>query len=383
MQPPLSSRVPQVVLGGAGFSYHHVQDPTALPTRAIISRALDLGIRCFDTSPYYGPSEILLGDALSQSQVTARYPREDYILMTKVGRISAEEFNYSREWVHSSVNCSLERLKTAYLDVVFCHDIDFVTDEDTFEAVGALLELVAQGKVRYVGVSGYSISTLTRVAQKVQQLYGRPLDAVQNWAQMTLQNTRLAKGLRQFREAGVDCVFSSSPLAVGLLRSGGVPVAKMGDFHPAPAGLRAAAQQAAQWVTTKGDTLARVALRFSIATMTEAMESDGIAGGSIFGAASIAELEENVRGAESILVPLDPGQEHAHGGLRDLKKVNRTRFEQDLVLYTGVQEILGSWIDYDLISLPPSTPFPFKKTALQVTPGRSTALPTNLEASTS
>jgi hypothetical protein len=215
-----------------------------------------------------------------------------------------------------------------------------------------------------VGVSGYSISTLTRVVRKVQQWYGRPLDAVQNWAQMTLQNTRLAKeGLRQFRQAGVDCVFNSSPLAVGLLRSGDVPVGNLGDFHPAPAELRAATQQAAQWVTTKGETLASVALRFSIATMTEAVGSDGIGGGTIFGAASIAELEENVRAAEGILVPLDPGRENVQRGLRDLKKVSRARFEQDLPLYIGVQEILGSWIDYNLMSLsrPPFNSVPFRK----------------------
>ena len=284
--------------------------------------------------------------------------------MTKVGRVTDEQFNYSREWVHRSVQCSLDRLKTAYLDVVFCHDIDFVTDDDALEAVGALLELVAQGKVRFVGVSGFSIPTLTRVARKVQQRYGRPLDAVQNWAQMTLQNTRLAKdGLRQFRDAGVDCVFNGSPLAAGLLRSEGVPVGKLGDFHPAPAGLRAAAQQSAQWVATKGETLARVALRFSFATMTEALGSDGIGGGIIFGAASIAELEENVRAAESILVPLDPGEQNVPGELNGLKKVIRARFEEDLPLYVGVQEILGSWIDYSVMKLsrPPFSSLPFKK----------------------
>ena len=362
--PPLSSLVPQVVLGGAGFSNHHVVDPNALPTQAIVSRAFDLGIRCIDTSPYYGPSEILLGDALSQPQITEHYRRQDYILMTKVGRIDAEEFNFSREWVHSSVNRSLERLHTTYLDVVFCHDIDFVTDEDTLRGVGALLELVAEGKVRYVGISAYSISTLTRVARKVQQRFARPLDAVQNWAQMTLQNTQLAKeGLKQFREAGVNCVFNSSPLAIGLLRSGGVPVGNLGDFHPAPAGLRALAQQAAQWVETKGETLASLALRFSIATMAQAVESEGVAGGTIFGAGSVAEVEENMSAADSILIPLDQGKINVNGCLRDLKKIGTARLEQDLPLYRGVQEILGSWIDYHLMNLsrPPFNYLPFQE----------------------
>lgn len=109
----------------------------------VIRHALDLGIRTFDTSPYYDPSEIFLGEAFSHSDIANKYTREAYILMTKVGRIAASYFDYSLDWVRYSAQRSLERFKTSYLDVVFCRDIEYVTDEDAATAVGVLWEFVA------------------------------------------------------------------------------------------------------------------------------------------------------------------------------------------------------------------------------------------------
>ena len=54
--------------------------------------------------------------------------------MTKVGRIAADKSDYSAAWVRQSVNRSLERLGTTYLDVGFCHDIEIATDGETIEA---------------------------------------------------------------------------------------------------------------------------------------------------------------------------------------------------------------------------------------------------------
>ncbi|OZJ05400.1 hypothetical protein BZG36_01980 [Bifiguratus adelaidae] len=342
----LSAVVPKVVMGGAGFSNQLVKDPSTLPARDIIKRAFELGVRAFDTSPYYGDSEVIMGDALSQPGITGAYKRSDYLLMTKAGRIAATEFDYSPEWVRRSVERSLQRLKTPYLDVVFCHDIEYVTEEEAVEAVGVLFELVKEGKVRYAGVSGYPIARLVKVAHLVRERYGRPIDAVQNWAQLTLQNTRLEKeGLPALKAAGVDCVFTSSPLAIGLLRSGGVPVGALGDFHPAPQELRQAVQQASYWVESQGDHLSALATRFTYARMTMAIQANQIGGATIFGGSSIAELEENVLSAKSILESIR-GPHMVFGDLRDLQTVNKARFDSDLSLYEGVQGILGSWVDY-------------------------------------
>jgi len=123
IRPPLSSIASKVVLGGAAFSNQIHPKPESLPVQDIINHALKSGFRTFDTSPYYGPSEKLMGDAFSHPDVTSRYNRSEIILMTKVGRIAALEFDYSPKWVRFSVNRSLERFGTSYLDVVFCRKL--------------------------------------------------------------------------------------------------------------------------------------------------------------------------------------------------------------------------------------------------------------------
>jgi D-arabinose 1-dehydrogenase len=140
-------------MGGAGFSSQITKTP------AIVRRAFDLGLKATDTSPYYDLSEQLIGEALSHPGITAKYKRKDYFLMTKVGRITSTQFDYSPKWVRTSVTRSLERLHTTYLDVVFCHDVEFVTKEEAMTAVGTLLSLQEAGHVKHVA---YRAMTLTR-----------------------------------------------------------------------------------------------------------------------------------------------------------------------------------------------------------------------------
>ena len=351
-KPPLSSVVSKLVLGGAAFSEQLHPDPTTLPVRDIIKHALEVGFRTFDTSPYYGSSEWLLGNAFSHPDVASRYGRSEITLMTKVGRKAALEFDYSPEWIRYSVDRSLDRFKTSYLDVVFCHDIEYVTDTDAVLAVGVLFDLVSQGKVRYVGVSGYSIDKLVRVARLVKEQYGRPLDAVQNWAQLTLQNTRLeSEGLEALRDAGVDCIFNSSPLCIGLLRSGGVPVGSLGDFHPAPAGLREAALQASNWLESQGENLASLALRFAISRILLASPRPPGAS-TIFGGGSILEIDAIMDAAKMILEESNEAKatSQERRDVRDFQIVRKAKLEADEDLVLGVRKIFGKWLDFGFTS---------------------------------
>jgi D-arabinose 1-dehydrogenase len=95
--------------------------------------------------------------------------------MTKVGRIAALEFNYDPEWIRFSMNRSIERFKTSYLDVVFCHDIEYVADGDAVVAAGVLFDMVKNGKIDNVGVLGYTPDKIVRVANLVRENYGGPL----------------------------------------------------------------------------------------------------------------------------------------------------------------------------------------------------------------
>ena len=337
--------LPPLVMGGAGFSYQLHPKPESLPLRQILLRAFELGVRTLDTSPYYEPSEQLMGAALTHPEITSKYSRRDFAIMTKVGRITEKQFNYSPDWVRQSVARSLQRFKTSYLDVVFCHDVEFVALEDAVRAVGVLFELSATGAIRRVGISGYDLDALARIATVVRETYGRPVDVVQCWATLTLQNTELKRrGLAMFRRAGVKAVFCSSPLAIGLLRDGGIPTGLTGDWHPAPKGLRAAAQKAADWVAERGDSLSSVALRFAI-SQARLISTPDMAVSTITGISRISELEENIETAKRILRA--PTGCSSPDRVDQWTALDEVAVAKDAPLFDGVRNILGPWVEYD------------------------------------
>ncbi|KAH7161007.1 Aldo/keto reductase family-domain-containing protein [Dactylonectria macrodidyma] len=341
----MTKTIPPLVMGGAGFSYQLHPDPESLPIRQILLHAFEQGLCTIDTSPYYEPSEQLMGAALSHIDITSKFSREDIVLMTKVGRIRENEFDYSPAWVRKSVARSLERFRTSYMDVVFCHDVEFVSVEEAVVAVGVLFELRRAGVIRCVGISGYGIDNLAHIAKLVQQRYGKALDAIQTWAQLTLQNTQVEqRGLDLFRAAGVTSILCSSPLAVGLLRNGGIPAGLTGDWHPAPHALRAAVQNAAEWVEQQGETMASVSLRFAIAKATQSRGS-GFSMSTIVGISTMSDLEKNIAAAKQILTV--PGNEKAACKLDQFTELDETVFALDQPLYDRVRTMLGQWVDYD------------------------------------
>lgn len=342
----LSKILPPIILGGAGFSHQVHRNPNSDQALQVLKRAFQLGLRAIDTSAYYHPSEILLGEALSHPEIRNQYSRDQYILMTKVGRITADKFDYSPSWVRQSVVRSLERLRTEYLDVVFCHDVEFVPEDEVLEAVGVLFEMVEEGYIRNVGISGYRIDILSRIAQRVQKEYSRPLDVVQNWAQLTLQNDNLAKdGIESFKAAGVSCVCSSSPLAIGLLRANGVPVGDLGDFHPAPQGLRLATKNAADYVAAQEEDLAALALRYSI-RHAQSLSTPDFKVATITGITTVSELVENLATASDVLRVSEEPRWLWNADSGFLLDIDSKKAQKDEELSKGVRKILGDWHGY-------------------------------------
>ncbi|KAL1968536.1 hypothetical protein VTN77DRAFT_1746 [Rasamsonia byssochlamydoides] len=277
---PLSADLPPLIFGTSTFNSQYNPDPYALPTTELVHHALSAGIRAFDTSPYYGPAEDLLGRALAADFVRDNFPRHTYRLLTKVGRIAASSFDYSPAWVRYSVRRSLKRLRTPYLDVVYCHDVEFVTPAEVLEAVRELRRIRdTEGTIRYVGISGYPVDVLCSLAEMVLKETGEPLDVVMSYANFTLQNTRLlTEGLPRLLAAGVDVVPNASPLGMGLLRRQGVPIGGMGNWHPAPDGLRNAIHKASNWVDEQGEKLEVVAIRFALESWLREGASAGALG---------------------------------------------------------------------------------------------------------
>ncbi|KAK1138974.1 hypothetical protein N8T08_001618 [Aspergillus melleus] len=263
---PLSATLPPLVMGTATFNSQYNPDPYALPTTELVHRAFASGVRAFDTSPYYGPAEELLGRALATDFVRSTYPRDSYRLLTKVGRVAGSAFDYSPRWVRQSVRRSLARLHTEYLDAVYCHDVEFVSPAEVLAAVRELRRIRdVDGTVRYVGISGYPVDVLCDLAEMILRETGEPLDVVMSYANFTLQNTLLlSHGLPRLLAAGVDVVPNASPLGMGLLRRTGVPIGSMGDFHPAPDALRTVIQEASRFVDSQGEKLEVIAIRFAL-----------------------------------------------------------------------------------------------------------------------
>ncbi|MHA7146432.1 aldo/keto reductase [Arthrobacter sp. TmT3-37] len=127
---------------------------------ATINRALDLGVTFFDTAEMYGPyvNEELLGRALGSR-------RSDVVIATKFGTIShragdAFGLDGSAENVRLSVEGSLKRLNTDYIDLYYQHRMDPATPVE--ETMGALAELVQEGKIRHIGLSEAAPDTIRR-----------------------------------------------------------------------------------------------------------------------------------------------------------------------------------------------------------------------------
>ncbi len=386
--PPLSSVLPPLICGTATFNDQYNPDPYALPTTGIVHRALSLGVRAFDTSPYYGPAEELLGKALNTPFVHENFPRRDYFLLTKVGRIAGAEFDYSAPWVRRSVQRSLDRLHTKYLDVVYCHDVEFVTPEEVLSAVTELRRIRdATGQIKYVGISGYPVETLCDLAEMILERTGEPLDAVMSYANFTLQNTRLSSvALPRLRAAGVDVAPNASVLGMGLLRRTGVPMGAHGDFHPSPVELRTAIQKASDWCDKHENRIEKVAIRFALEAWMREGESVGSKGDpasgipwirekvdpsaaklgvSVMGVSNIDELNETMRVWRSILDGLEDGDNTAVASGRGTKdrawSLSRQKQVQELAM--GIRRILGEYLDFAWPSPPPD----FRKTGLAPT----------------
>ncbi|MHC3474776.1 aldo/keto reductase [Streptomyces sp. 7R007] len=179
---------------------------------ATIRRALDLGVTFLDTAQMYGPltNESLVGEAIQGH-------RDEYVIATKfnyrmddavpgdAGTVGPQDG--SAEHVRSSVHGSLKRLGTDHIDLYYQHRVD--PNVPIEETVGALGELVAEGKVRYIGLSEAGAQTIRR-AHAVH-----PITAVQSEYSLWSRDVE-AEVLPACRELGIGFV-PYSPLGRGFL----------------------------------------------------------------------------------------------------------------------------------------------------------------------
>lgn len=213
--------------------------------------ALELGLNFIDTSPFYGRgmSEVLLGVALKG------VPRDSYTLCTKLGRYDLEHFDFSAKRVRESVDVSLHRMGCGHLDIILCHDIEFVPMQQIVdETLPALKKIQAQGKVRWIGFSGYPQKIFKYICEQIA------VDCVLSYNQYTLQNTRFAdETVPYLKSKGIGAI-NAGPFSARLLTNAPLPA-----WLKEPEEVKAAARRAAELCASKDTDIAKLALQFSVA----------------------------------------------------------------------------------------------------------------------
>jgi len=178
---------------------------------ALIHRGLDLGVTLLDTADIYGDSERQVGKALQGR-------RDKVTLATKFGfqtGVSANArrdapgrmINGSAQYVRQACDASLQRLGVDHIDLYYLHRVDQGTPIE--ETVGAMADLVKQGKVRYIGLSEPSAATVRRAMQV------HPLAAIQTEYSLFSREPE-DELLPLLREVGITLV-AYSPLGRGFL----------------------------------------------------------------------------------------------------------------------------------------------------------------------
>ena len=212
--------------------------------------ALDHGMNLIDSSPYYGRglSESLLGFALDG------IPRDSYYLCTKLGRYAPTHFDYSAKRVRESIDISLERMRTDYLDIILCHDIEFVDMKQIWEeTIPELQKIKQEGKIKHIGVSGYPMKIFREAAANSE------IDVILSYNHYTLQNTMLLDIVDEMKSQGIG-VMNAAPFSARLLTNAPLPV-----WHKATDEVREVCKKAADHCTAAGVDIAQLALQFSVA----------------------------------------------------------------------------------------------------------------------
>lgn len=219
--------VSEVGLGCNNFGYVANMDVEA--SRKVIDKALDVGIRFFDTSDSYGSSEEILGKVLG-----AR--RKNVLLATKFGskpNAQGEKNGAARAYIMAEVEESLRRLRTEWIDLYQLHYPDAKTPIE--ETLHALDDLVRQGKVRHIGCSNFSAAQLEEAAAVAEQKKLTMFVSSQD------EYSLLARGMERELLPVIEQHHMSElpyfPLASGLLTG------KYKKGHPPPHGTRLAHKQ--------------------------------------------------------------------------------------------------------------------------------------------
>jgi L-galactose dehydrogenase len=270
--------------------------------RRAVSYAIDEGINYFDVAPYYGRTlaETRLGEFLEGR-------RDRIILTSKACRYDITDFDYCSQRIVRSIEESLKRLRTDYVDVYQIHDVEYAKREQVIgEAIPALFKLREQGKIRFVGITGYPLTPLKEIAET------EDIDAVLTYCRYNLMDTTMDDILTPVvRQRGIGLI-NASPLHMRVLTEKGAPY-----WHPAPEKVFKVAAKVAKLCRERGTTISDLAMQFALAHKDVAI--------TLVGMSKVRHVEANIK-----IVGTEPAPDLLAEALEMIKPVANIYWKEGL-----------------------------------------------------
>ena len=201
------------------YGFWRWTDEGAVTTTQIektVNLCLDLGINTFDHADVYGDHTI--EEHFGKIIANKSFKREDIVLFSKCGiRTSPDKYltyyDNSREHIINSINGSLKRLKTDYLDIFLLHQSDLLADPE--ETAMALAEIVTSGKAKHIGVANFTVFQHQLLASYLR------IPIVTNHIELNLMNTTaIEDGRIDFIKQSFSKPLAWAPLAGGKILNG-------------------------------------------------------------------------------------------------------------------------------------------------------------------
>lgn len=201
------------------YGFWRWTDEGAVTTTQIektVNLCLDLGINTFDHADVYGDHTI--EEHFGKIIANKSFRREDIVLFSKCGIRTSEDkyltyYDNSREHIINSINGSLKRLKTDYLDIFLLHQSDLLADPE--ETAMALAEIVTSGKAKHIGVANFTVFQHQLLASYLR------IPIVTNHIELNLMNTTaIEDGRIDFIKQSFSKPLAWAPLAGGKILNG-------------------------------------------------------------------------------------------------------------------------------------------------------------------
>lgn len=268
-------RVSKLGFGGSPLGNEFGEADPAEGERAV-HFAIEQGVNYFDVAPYYGRTlaETRLGAALKGR-------RDKVIVSTKCGRYDVDGFDFSAARIRASIDESLRRLQTNYLDIFLAHDIEFVEARQVVEeAIPAMRALQKEGKARATGITGLQLNMLREVAAEA------PVDVALSYCRYNLLITDMDDVLTPFvKDQGMGLI-NASPLHMGILTAGGPP-----PWHPASGEVKEMGRRVVQLCAERGVRASDVALQFCL--------QHPYVAATLVGMSTVEQVRQNVEAANA------------------------------------------------------------------------------------